>query len=74
VKAVAALSVIGQLVGLGFAIYKAAGLGYLLGSGQGFQYDRDGLQLLVISRPTAITAVAITSITSLSGLVTAWAV
>jgi hypothetical protein len=66
VKAVAALSVVGQLVGLGLAIYQSTRGGY--------QYDQSHLQLLLFSRSTAITAVVITSITSLSGLVTAWAV
>jgi hypothetical protein len=65
VKAIAALSVVGQLAGQGLAIYQSARPTmdlYLSGSP------------LLFVRPTAITAIVITSITSLSGLVTAWAV
>ena len=69
VKAIAALSVVGQLVGLGLAIY------------QSMQTKQDPylsvslmVSPLLFGRSTAITAIIITSITSLSGLVTAWAV
>ena len=66
VKAIANLSVVGQLVGLGLAMYESTRVGY--------QYDQNHLQLLLFSRPTTITAIVITSITSLSGLVMARAV
>jgi hypothetical protein len=67
VKAVAALSVVGQLAGLVLAIVEFEKTSL-------YQYDRDGLPLPLFSRPTAITAVVITSITSLTGLVMAQAV
>jgi hypothetical protein len=66
VKAIAALSVVGQLAGFGLAIYEAT-LTYNAPSfsrGPGPTFN-----------PTTVTtAIAITSITSLSGLVMAWAV
>jgi hypothetical protein len=59
VKGVAALSVVGQLVKLGLAIFEL--------ERQSYQYGFDG-HVLLFSRPTASTATVITSITSLSGL------
>jgi hypothetical protein len=67
VKAIAALSVVGQLAGLGLAIYQSTRINV------GTDIYLSGSQLL-FSRPTAIMAIVITSMTSLSGLVTAWAV